>query len=228
MAQAVARMANALEPEGLAFALPAEAAPTPDQRAFMERRKWEIDDALAPATADSLLAELTAMFRVMAMRGGDEQELEAVIRVYLADVQDLPHFAVARACQAFRRGDVGGGKFAPTPGELRAQAKTYINPWTDERARLMRILGAKVLPPVAPESEERKQAALAHMRETAEMLKASTERQTPRRESYRPPTVREAQEWLDRYQEASAPLPKLSPAARKATGLPPEQSGEVA
>lgn len=218
-------MVNALDREGVGYVISASAAPTEDQRAFMLRRADDIADALEPAPEALVLVELTALLRVMAIKGGDESELEAVIRIYLDDMVGLPMFAVVNACRAFRRGDVGNGRFAPTPGELRVQAKTYIAPWVDERAKLLRVLDAKVLAAPTPESEARREAALAHIRATLRQLRETTARQTTQVEAQRPPTVKEAQDWLDRY-EASAPtLPKLSSVVRKALGLQEPDDG---
>jgi len=221
MVAAIARMSNCLEPEGLSLAIPAAAAPNEQQRFFIANRVNEIDASLSRAPSNDLLAEVTTLMRTMKARNGDEDELSALIRVYIADLEDLPLWAVSAACRAYRRGDVGAGVFLPTPGELRKTAKTYTAPWVEERAKLSRIITARVLAPVSPESEQRRDAALAHVRETGAMLRATAAKEVGSGDgdAHRVPSVPEAQQWLDRYQQGTRPLPKLSPALRRSLGV---------
>lgn len=213
-------MANAIEPEGLAHSIPANAAPTEDQRAFMQRRVREIDDAMSPADEPSALAEIAAVLRTMAIRGGDDGELEAVVRVYLTDLGDVPLFALTEACRAFRRGDVGNGTFAPTPAELRREALKRILPWTEERAKLGRVLAARVLEPPTSEDESRKAIALAHMAETARILREKSGPVAAQEAMPRPLTVPEANAWLDTCAASPPRLQPMSPELRRIMGLP--------
>lgn len=206
------------------MAIRAAEAPTEQQRAFIQNRVAEISASLAPASSKDLLAEVWAMLRTMAIRNGAPEELEAVVGVYVADLEDLPLWAVSAACRAYRRGDIGNGTFAPTPGEVRKRAKIYLDHWIDERAKLERILNARVIPKYTEHQEKSREAVLAHVAATVEALKATTFRDTGRgaEDTRRPLTIVEAQAALDRYQANPPPLPPLSPRLRGNLGLPQE------
>ena len=216
-----------MEPEGRSLAIRAEEAPTDEQRSFIQNRVAEISASLTPASSEDLLAEMWALLRTMAVRNGAEEELAAVVKVYVADLEDLPLWAVSAACRAYRRGDIGNGTFAPTPGEVRKRAKIYLDHWVDERAKLERILDARVMPKITAHQDRLKEQTLAHVAATVEALKAATFRDTGRgsEDTSRPLTINEAQAALDRYQANPPPMPKLSPLLRGKMGLPQEDDG---
>jgi hypothetical protein len=224
MVAAIARMTNSLDPDGgHRFAIPEAAAPTDEQRAFMANRVSEITQSLTRAETSALVAELTTLLRVMKLKNGDEGEMSGMLRVYIADLEDLPLWAICEACKAFRRAQVGEGVFAPTPGELRKYAQGLTTAWIEERAKLQRILDARVLPRLTESGEKRHAEVLAHVRETVAILTRAAERERmPQGQQERPrvSTVEEAQGWLERH-DPSTPLPKLSDAARKAAGMKP-------
>lgn len=226
MERALAAMSNALDPDGRGYALPAHAAPNDDQRAFLTRRSAEIASWLAPATEAERSAEVLRLLRAMVPRSGDADEVTQVVVSYIADLGDVPASMLREACARFRRGTIGDGRFAPKAGELRREALRLAEPWIAERARIERVLAARVLP---PPTESRKADVLAHVRETARQLNAAAAAQGGRAKAEPAVIMGEDGKPLTRTQIAemklaelktdAAPL-RMSPALRKSLGLP--------
>lgn len=93
--------------------------------------------ALSPADASALVAELSTLLTVMPRAGGGSAaDLKAVIRIYLADLADLPADAVRRAIADFRRGVRGEGLWAPTPAQIAIAVRQEIAE-ADAKARAL-------------------------------------------------------------------------------------------
>lgn len=223
MERALAVMSNALDPDGHGYTLPAHAAPNDDQRAFMARRAAEIGGWLAPATPAETLAEVTRLLRMMAMQGGSEAELTTVIASYIDDLGNVPAAMLREACGRFRRGEVGDGRFAPKAGELRREAMRLAEHWIAERARIERVLAARVLP---PPTESRK---ADNVRETTRQLNAAAAAQGGRTkaepavvmgEDGKPLTPTQLAEMRLAEIQADQRAPRVSPSLRKSLGLP--------
>lgn len=60
-----------------------------------------------------------ALVGVMPSRAGSTFDMKAVLRIYDEDLRDLPADLVREAIKAFRRGEIGGGHWCPTSGEIR-------------------------------------------------------------------------------------------------------------
>jgi hypothetical protein len=66
-------------------------------------------------------------------------------------LSDVPLWALLESTKAFRRGDVGDGKWRPRSGQVRKLAMQLARPFIDEMAEIDRVLAApivKVRPPI--------------------------------------------------------------------------------
>ena len=79
----------------------------------------------------------------------------------ISDLSSLPEWALALAARAYRRGEVGEGRWRPTAGELARLARQKCDWARAEKARIDKVLAAKVdsEPRVSPE----KRAELAKL-----------------------------------------------------------------
>ena len=139
-------MANTVEKSGFEFTIPFESAPNDVQRNYLQRQFNSLTDGLHNASRDDIIREIAMLFRMMAVKDCDPDEMGAVIEVYAADLRELPLWAVSAACGAYRMGTVGDGIFAPKVGELRRYALAGVQKLRNEREKINRVLSAAVLP----------------------------------------------------------------------------------
>ena len=125
-------------------------------------RVEEISDAMEPIGERGAMRELAALFAVMAIRNASEDEASALMAVYAADLGELPAFALAEACRAYRRGILGDGKWLPTPGEIYQAAVRAVEGPAKECRAILSILSAKISTPQI--SAERKREIIEQTR----------------------------------------------------------------
>lgn len=207
-------MLSAIEPAGLGWLIPAERAPTAEQRQWLAERSIMISGTLRPAPEIEIEAELAALFATMGRRSGDEDDARTIIAIYLADLAGIPGFALKQACADFRQGRAGDGKWVPTQAQIRTRANEYLVGPRKEIGDIERVLTAKVVPAVNRANQEFVQA---HAQETIRILKANSERPT---EIYKPPTKKQANDWLE-SEDAHRPAPPISDAIRKTLSIDP-------
>ncbi len=138
-------------------------------RSDMAARVRQIEGWLSPAGESLAASEVASIFAVMAVKGMGDGEADAMMAVYVADLSDLPYFALAGACKRFRKGEIGDGKWAPTPGEICQEAQRLLDAPLAEKFDLTAILSAEVQSPqVSPERKAEllaeKDALLASLR----------------------------------------------------------------
>ncbi len=110
-------------------------------------RVRQIDAWLVPAGDEMAASEIASIFAVMSIKGMGDGEADAMMAVYISDLSDLPYFALAGACKQFRKGQLGDGKWAPTPGEIYQAAQKLMEPPLAEKSDLQAILSAEVQTP---------------------------------------------------------------------------------
>jgi hypothetical protein len=141
-------------------------------RAELHSRLALISAALAPCgpeRASAILARLAGMaMRVELSRA----TAAALARQDVEDLRDLPDFALSDAAQGFRRGEVGNPPWHPTVGELRQEALRRAEPYLRERARIRRVLGAKLLEAPKPATPAQRAAVLAGLKALGAKLAA--------------------------------------------------------
>lgn len=143
----------------MSFQLPADAAPSADQRVWLERRYVRLDDFLRPASAAEIHAELAAMLAVLAAKGLSDVGQEAFQAVYADTLSGLPYVGLCAVCAAYRKGERGDRKWAPNAAELRQAVLAEMRKWQAERLTVKRILSAKILPIVEVSPERREEIA---------------------------------------------------------------------
>ena len=82
-------------------------------------------------------------------------DTKGLISTFQMDVADMPAWAIEESCTAFRRGDVGDGKWLPTPGELRKDCRMRLSGVRGEIERIRRILTATIEDDTPPDPERR-------------------------------------------------------------------------
>jgi hypothetical protein len=125
---------------------------------------------MQPIGERGAMREVVGLLSVMALRNASEAEASALMAVYAADLAELPPFALAEACRAYRRGTLGDGKWAPTPGEIYQAALKFMEAPVKERREITSILLAKVEEPQI--TTERKAELVAEMRRVMEAMRA--------------------------------------------------------
>jgi hypothetical protein len=127
--------------------IPHDRALEPEARKSLENRLSLIKAWFAPAGEDNVKDHIAILFTVMAHRQFAEMDSKILIRVYMADLADLPAFALQRACERFRKGEAGDGKWVPSIGELRAETRRLCEDLEREKAEIVTVLTARVLAP---------------------------------------------------------------------------------
>lgn len=160
----VGQFGNALEASSSDFrrmAIPAAAAPSAEARAVMQDRLALVEGWLAPAGVDEVDRMIGGLMQVMAASASSEDGQRIAKGLYRSVLAPLPAWAVGAACRRFLDGSTGGGTFAPTPAELANEVRSIIAKQVDERARLLRVLNAEVLPEPDPDAVAKARQAAA-------------------------------------------------------------------
>ncbi len=205
-------MLSAVEPAGLGWLIPAERAPTGEQRQWLSERSIMISGALRPAPDIEIEAELAALFATMGRRSGDEDDAKTIIAIYLADLAGIPGFALKQACADFRQGRAGDGKWVPTQAQIRTRANEYLVGPRKEIGDIERVLTAKVVPPINRDARDK---VMVHVNETLEILRANGDKAIKHRQLTQP----EAEQWCEREEAAKHPAPPISDNIRKTLGI---------
>lgn len=145
---------NGLDEDGR---LPSTHAPTREQMVALTARSGELNRALAPAEQKEvarMVAYLLAGFR--SSGATDEKDARDTVNVYIAALNDLPLWAIRRACELSVKGEAGARdlRFAPSPPELRRAAKGEVEVYERERERLAKVLRAVEIGPAEPTAED--------------------------------------------------------------------------
>lgn len=129
-------------------------------RLGLESRSRELASALEAASPDRIRTILFTLEDMVARNEPDAAMARYSIERDISDLSDMPEWALRWAAAAFRRAEIGDGKFRPTAGELRAAAVRKVEAVRAEQYRLDAVLRAKVPPPSKPiDPEMRAKAA---------------------------------------------------------------------
>ena len=210
----LAVMDNACDPSRDGWRIALSRAPSTEQRQALEMRQAELDARLAPASPRDVKLEIAGLLCVMAAKSQSDDEARALLEIYASDLAGLPMFAIAAACQAFRRGEIGDGTWAPKPGRLRQVAVGYARQSIEERTRVRKVLTAIVVDD-SPPDPARKAAALALARKVMGEMQVHDPAPMARRGRRFSPEVGGVQDLTRLAQEAATtPPPSLSDEAR--------------
>jgi hypothetical protein len=213
------RCQNAIEKiPGGGLSISDQRAPTGADRAALERRLA----ALALPDSRNLTASIAARVSRLFLRfPASGQADDAQVAAYVADLVMLPLWAIDKG---ILRAIAKGGQYAPSSPILRQLCEDELAPIRAEAAAIKAVLEAQVYhEPTETEREEinrRFQELLGNLK-----LNAPLDPMRPKEQ--RPPTRKEAEEWLER-EKATPRCPDPSPALRAILGLPEMQRQEDA
>lgn len=163
----LSRCSGRLDAVGLGFELPASLAPTPTERGALSVRAESLGAALQPAGREEAARMVAALFAVV-VKSSDGAELREQIALYAAMLADYPIWAIASAC----RGHVEAGEeFRPAVGALIKRARAACATAQEERAKITRLLGARIVPEV--DAAERARVAAAFRQRLLAALEAA-------------------------------------------------------
>ena len=208
------------------YSIKSSDAPSPELRRSLEIRRQRIDHWLLPAGPERAAEEYQMMVRVMAHPERDKQGSKEHVAIFVKDLMGLPMFALVTACQAFRTGKVGDGKWMPEPGLIRIEAERHIGALAKERRELDALLNAKIVASV--DSPERRQAAVAAARAKIQSMRDAGRQAELSREELRirEARQREAEKHVETAAETEARLKspvKLSPEILRQFGVVDKQ-----
>lgn len=177
--------------------------------------------------AQDVVKRLSRLFlRYPSMRLPDEQ-LEATMAAYAADLVKYPLWAIDTACKRFIAGMEDGSKvFVPSSAQLAIACDSALAGFRVELKKLDQVLNADVYR--EPSAEERAKVR-AEFQKLVEELQLNMDPRDKAPERSRPMTKAEAEAALERALINPLPAPQLSDELRARLGLTtPESKGEAA
>lgn len=114
-------------------------------------RRCDLEAALAPAPRKAIVTVLASLGGMPSQSIGDPDEAKALLRQDVEDLSDLTTWSLEAAARAFRRGEIGEGKWRPTAGQLRKEARRRENEARAELYHLRRLLDAPAIEAPRPE-----------------------------------------------------------------------------
>jgi hypothetical protein len=135
-------------------------APSPEMRQAMATRRATLRQALEPSPDAPIRAALFAMFLAFSTGRVAEEDAEAKVRLYTAELRSYPFWAIRDAIMAFRHGHVLGASmaFPPTGPQLLEEVRKRVVNTHVEIKQLTEAIEAKIIP-------ERTEAEIALERE---------------------------------------------------------------
>lgn len=119
--------------------------------AALRSRRQEIVDCLKPASRKTIAMVLASLAGMASQAVSDADEAAAMARQDIDDLSDLSAWALESAARAFRRGEVDDGKWRPTTGQLRKEARRRENDVRAEWYKIGRLLDAPAISAPRPE-----------------------------------------------------------------------------
>lgn len=143
-------------------------------------RGQELALALAPADPNRVRLILATLADMAGPTETDPNKARFAIERDVADLSGLPEWALAAAARAYRRGEVGDGRWRPAAGEVAKLARAKCEAARAEAYRIERVLKAKVQDrkPIAKEQWEALRNSIKAMADNAD-LKRAIELQPP-------------------------------------------------
>lgn len=136
--------------------LRASQAPTTTERQAIEKRVADLGRSLQTLDVDRVAGAVSRLLACFPTAAKDQETAALMADGFLTALDDVPAWAVERACRAWLRGEVDGGapRFAPTPPELRKVALQQMAPVFREKRSWERVLQAEIEPEYSPEERE--------------------------------------------------------------------------
>ena len=127
-------------------------------------RKADIAAALRPATRGAIAKVLASLNGMPSQSVVNTQEMAAMLRQDVDDLEGLSEWALDAAARAFRRGEVGDGKWRPTTGQLRKEARARETQPRGEAYKIGKLLDAPAMHAPRPEYIPRSEVDALHER----------------------------------------------------------------
>lgn len=196
-------------------------APQGGERATLEDRKQHLLGSLNPPDSDderrALAKIVAALLGAFPTYGADREDAKATVALICRALDDVPVWAVQRAAGNFLKGTTltrWNPDRAPTPPQIRAEAKLITLDVETELYRIGQVLGAEIVD--AETTEDERKAAKAHW----EQLKAEMGRSNVMPERTDEEVERERAE----QRRANETTRRREAAQRERLGLPPAPS----
>ena len=104
----------------------------PDVLGALVVHRADLQTVLSAAPRATIMKILASLSGMPSQAVVNEDELAALLRQDVEDLSDLSAWALESAARAFRRGEIGDGKWRPTAGQLRKEARQReIDPRAD-------------------------------------------------------------------------------------------------
>lgn len=147
-------------------------------RGALERRRAELDNWLRPASKADYPQITKAIAEMLgAFAANSSGSAQAIVAKYLHIVQDLPSWAIMRACSMIERGEAEAVSldFRPSAPRLRDVAKIVMGPWLEELAQ---IKGALLAEDPRPEDADMRERVGRLFSELSSTLKGKVKKQS--------------------------------------------------
>lgn len=124
-----------------------------------------MDAALSPADEKSIGPALAPLWVAFPVTQIGLQAAEARVAVFTSALHDLPLWAIREAVEAYVRGEVDrdNHNFAPSPAQVRLEAKRRLRDIERMRFELDRAESARVIVPQTEEELARRRARVAEL-----------------------------------------------------------------
>jgi hypothetical protein len=138
-------------------------------RQALSARQICLAEGLAPANDRQIRAVLATLADMPAAAESDPLKARFALERDILDLTGLPEWALADAARAYRRGEVGDGRWRPTAGQLARLAREKCAAARREHQEISRVLSAPLETEALAGPEQRK-AVLDMMRSLAAQL----------------------------------------------------------
>lgn len=194
-ADLIGSFANRLEQDLGEWFLPA--LPTPEQRQRLVTRQSEVRQALRPISlsdADRQKAAIAITAMLTAWIHTGKADPKSTVAAYVMHMQDVPLFAIEKACADVARGYVEGVSpdFPPSAARLHQLAIDACEALAREEANIKKILSAKLAYTPSPEERERVKEKFRLLAEALKGMPADPETEQRKEEGAR--RIKEATE----------------------------------
>lgn len=133
-------------------------------RLALASRARQLSDALAPSEPETVRKILSTLSDMPSQTEADRAKLRFALERDVSDLREFPEWALAAAARAYRKGEVGEGKWRPTAGELATYCRRKVLAHAKELLKIERVLKARVEPPRKPISPEQRKSMADQMR----------------------------------------------------------------
>jgi hypothetical protein len=161
--------------------LSAGAAPTDAERDALEARRSDLRESLAPGDQAMMRKVVKALLGSFPTFGATADDANALATLACRALDDVPVWAVQEAAGRFVKGNVRviwSHDRAPTPPQIRGEAKHCMLPIEEEIVRLSKVLDATIVD--TSTSDDERAAALAHWEKIKREIVSSAKGESPK------------------------------------------------